>query len=425
VGLPQHKIAPQREQGFLITLVAIFMLFVVGAMAALSIDVVTFYTARSEAQLAADSAALAGARMLANSGITSSTDATLAATAQIMCQNIATQIAKANQISGQSIPSGQISANCNVASQSSPTVTVQVQVNLPTFFARIWGTRQVSIAASATAEAYNASGNPGTSSSLGPPVAPLCVKPWLLPNLDPITGTAIFDSYGHIADPSLLGYGPSTVQPICTTCSPVPYPPVVWEYYPGDPLTTFPPPTTTLPSCNPVLSTSYQESLAGCVQTPISCRQTANIDTSTYAARLADTADAVNCLTHATGTGGGDTFAPTNPPSAPFEFLVGSDNPLLSGSAPLGSSVMVSDSLVTVPVFDPTGFSSTSTSVPIIGFVQLFLNPSGSETPVSGPGYGYVPVTVVNMVGCAGTNPNSVPIIGNGASPVAVRLISH
>jgi len=86
---------------------------------------------------------------------------------------------------------------------------------------------------------------------------------------------------------------------------------------------------------------------------------------------------------------------------------------------------MVSDSLVTVPVFDPTGFSSTSTSVPIIGFVQLFLNPSGSETPVSGPGYGYVPVTVVNMVGCAGTNPNAVPIIGNGASPVAVRLISH
>ena len=49
------------------------MLFVVGAMAALSIDVVTFYTARSEAQMAADSAALAAARVLANSGMTSST----------------------------------------------------------------------------------------------------------------------------------------------------------------------------------------------------------------------------------------------------------------------------------------------------------------------------------------------------------------
>ena len=46
------------EQGVVITVVAIFMLFIVGAMAALSIDVVTFYTARSEAQLAADSGAL-------------------------------------------------------------------------------------------------------------------------------------------------------------------------------------------------------------------------------------------------------------------------------------------------------------------------------------------------------------------------------
>jgi uncharacterized membrane protein len=43
-------------------LVSVFMLFVMGAMAALSIDVVTLYTARSEAQLAADGAALAGAR---------------------------------------------------------------------------------------------------------------------------------------------------------------------------------------------------------------------------------------------------------------------------------------------------------------------------------------------------------------------------
>jgi len=45
-------------------LVAVFMLFVVGAMAALAIDVVTLYTARSEAQLAADGAALAAARRL-------------------------------------------------------------------------------------------------------------------------------------------------------------------------------------------------------------------------------------------------------------------------------------------------------------------------------------------------------------------------
>jgi uncharacterized membrane protein len=64
------------EQGVIITLVAVFMLFVIGAMAALAIDVVTLYTARSEAQLAADAAALAGARVLANSGATSEHRAT-------------------------------------------------------------------------------------------------------------------------------------------------------------------------------------------------------------------------------------------------------------------------------------------------------------------------------------------------------------
>ena len=59
------------EGGIIIVLVAVVMLGVVGAMAALSIDVVTLYTARSEAQLAADGAALAAARVIANSGATS------------------------------------------------------------------------------------------------------------------------------------------------------------------------------------------------------------------------------------------------------------------------------------------------------------------------------------------------------------------
>jgi uncharacterized membrane protein len=40
------------------------------AMAALAIDVVTLYVARTEAQRAADAAALAGAKAMADSGIT-------------------------------------------------------------------------------------------------------------------------------------------------------------------------------------------------------------------------------------------------------------------------------------------------------------------------------------------------------------------
>jgi len=81
-------------------LVAVVMLFVVGAMAALSIDVVTLYTARSEAQLAADGAALAGARVLANSGMTSDPTGGLTASAQVLATKVATQVAQQNEVGG-------------------------------------------------------------------------------------------------------------------------------------------------------------------------------------------------------------------------------------------------------------------------------------------------------------------------------------
>src|SRR5580658_142698 len=91
------------ERGVVITLVAVFMLCVVGAMAALSIDVVTIYTARSEAQLAADSAALAAARVIANSGATSDPTSTLLGTVEAAAgpaQNVAVQVAEQNQVGG-------------------------------------------------------------------------------------------------------------------------------------------------------------------------------------------------------------------------------------------------------------------------------------------------------------------------------------
>jgi hypothetical protein len=141
---------------------------------------------------------------------------------------------------------------------------------------------------------------------------------------------------------------------------------------------------------------------------------------SNDANRNLDTANAVNCLAHST-TNGGDSVNPA--PIAgksihpPFEFIAGNDNPI-PGLAT--NDVMVSDSLVTVPVFN----SSTVTSpVTIIGFVQLFLNPEGDKTPTGGPNVGNIKTTVINMAGCA-TGWAGTPIIGNGASPVMVRLIS-
>jgi hypothetical protein len=74
-----------------------------------------------------------------------------------------------------------------------------------------------------------------------------------------------------------------------------------------------------------------------------------------------DTAQAVNCLTHAENDQGDQVTV--YPPNKSFQFLAGTDNPI-PGVA--GKNVLVSDSVVTVPVFD--GAISASNTVQVIGF---------------------------------------------------------
>jgi hypothetical protein len=170
------------------------------------------------------------------------------------------------------------------------------------------------------------------------------------------------------------------------------------------------------------LTSPYQESVAGCIQTPIACNSQAFIDIASNPTRNAETGDAVNCVTHAQSSNG-DQYDNSGGPGPPFQFIAGSDNPV-AGAA--GKNIMVSDSLVTVPVFDVANGGTPPTPptpVTIIGFLQLFLNPAGTASPTNGA-VGSMRTKVINVVGC-GTNPMSAqPILGNGASPVAVRLIS-
>jgi hypothetical protein len=455
-----RKIANRKsEHGIIITLVAVFMLGVIGAMAALSIDVVTLYTARSEAQLAADAGALAGARVLANSGMTSASSSAVGGNAVPLAIAVATQVAASSLVGGRTLNPG---ASPCVAGQeicvnipetgvnfiTNPQVTVQVQrADLPTFFARIWGTTQVKVGASATAEAYNPLGVAGTW-----PVAPSCVKPWLLPNISPTTtgGQIFVPSTGAIVDTTLLGWvtpngggpGATRLKTECSVanggtadCLPVgANAPTKWQYYPGttdDATGSFPAPSAS--SCTGCGGfNSYQLSVAGCVQTPISCNSTVNIDVTTNAARDTETRTAVDALTHSTGNGGDsvDTAAGAMPPAGtePFQFLAGTENPIvLSGAIASGTDVMVSDSLVTVPVIDTSPATWPPATYPngvqIIGFVQLFLNPTGAQVPFNG----HMHTQVINLVGCgtpAAGGAAGQPILGNGASPVAVRLVS-
>src|SRR5208282_3397754 len=299
-----------------------------------------------------------------------------------------------------------------------------------TFFARILGTRFITVAASATAEAYNP---PGANALTGTtiPVTPLCVKPWLLPNMDPSntaspTSPIFSPATGAIQTTSLLGWtaAPPSATRLKLACGSVGTPrpadctgpaPQPWLYYPGSPA-SFPPPTQALPACAPALTTPYQESIAGCIQTPVACNSNVLIDTPAYPGnRNSETREAVNCMTHAAANGG-DQVDIANAPSPPFQFQAGDDNPI-PGLA--GSDVMVSDSLVTVPVFDSSG--GATPTVTIVGFVQLFLSPQGTAVPFSG----HMRTTVINLAGCGSGSVGQQPILGNGASPVAVRLISQ
>jgi Flp pilus assembly protein TadG len=199
------------ERGVTMVFVALAMVAII-AMAALTIDVITLYLAREEAQRSADQAALAAARILSVSGITGDPlDGTGNWGAICGPNGVATHAAQsivAQNTVGRVVPgtinvtysagvSGAItsSTDCqslggaNSAFGVNPMVTVQLtRASLPTFFSRIWGNSGNSVSATATAEAFN----PSKSGTVGnqasgtiTPVQPRCVKPWVVANQDP------------------------------------------------------------------------------------------------------------------------------------------------------------------------------------------------------------------------------------------------
>ena len=276
-----------KERGVTIALVALSMVGIIG-MAALSIDVGTLYQAKAEAQRAADAGALAAARVISISGITGDPSNT-AGGWQNTCGTTgtatvaATAVAQAqwNFVGGRQ-PStvkvtygpGAGATDCSTLSGATasfavnPTVTVYVQqATLPTFFGRIFGliaggtSTNSGVSATATAEVFNPS-NSGTFASGGQmvPVQPRCVKPWIVPNRDPLhlagctaaapgclqfVSTAGGPTEGSIVTPGMLigGVGAGVIGetfnliadcPVTGPCNPpTNYPPIA---NPGAPL---------------------------------------------------------------------------------------------------------------------------------------------------------------------------------------------
>jgi Flp pilus assembly protein TadG len=443
-----RKHSRSGERGVTMIIVAVALLSTL-AMVALAIDVITLYSARSEAQRAADAAALASAKMLVDAGVTgdpNNLDPALRTTAQAVGITMAQNVAQQASIAGQPVLAPDVTVaypNGAVASFGiNPTVTVTVQrTNLPIFFSRIWSRASLTVRASATAEAYNPSNSSSLTAGAGVPIVARCVKPFLLPNCDPglagagCVGTAatIFDvgtgamtrpgqtPAGIIGETFNVSSDCTGVGPPCTLGAPT-----AGLYYPAQI-----PPAAAGNACPSACGggTTFEGDIECCNPTPLTCGTTVGSIANTLAPDTTvfpeggggPAQSGVQCLIHQNSGATGQDILNDNvagPLTYPLEIQVGNDHPLSGLLA--NSYVTTSDSLVTVPVYDDIANGTPGGPVQIIGFLQLFINrsfPGGG-----GPKAGSFQATVVNVSGC-GSGASATPVFTGSSSAVPVRLI--
>jgi Flp pilus assembly protein TadG len=468
--------ARHEERGVTMILVALAMVAII-AMAALSIDVVTLYLAREEAQRSADQAALAAARVLSLSGVTSdpaNAQGSLAVQPWQAACAAATQVAQAvvkqstigravaNSPTVTFLYNGTATSDCTAGGvfAMNPQVKVDVvQTGLPTFFARIWSRSTSQVSATATAEVFN----PSTSLTVSPnglvTVTPRCVKPWIVPNRDPrntpalpgplvVRDTGLIQNGGIQPDPgtgtgAIVGEKFSLVAN-CQTGNPncrhghamglIDNPPSAGaatgqgagtlDYVPalvgGS--------ATAVPSC--ATGSDFQEAIGGCDQSTVyACGIVgggAQADlTFNPGKQNGDTATATECLIHqaAAGDFSQQDSLDTTSPNFPFVIHPGANNPLItSGVLTFSDRITSSNSIVAIPIYDdtqgtpnPVPFTVDQPAVTIVGFLQVFIN--GVEAG------GNLNVTVLNVAGCSNTATDTTPTV-SGTSPVPVRLIT-
>lgn len=421
------------EKGQTIALVAVSLVAVIG-FAALAIDITALYAARGQAQSAADAAALAGASIFATSSFSSvpasfpvSTEVCSSAGAgsPAAVNKLAEAAAHENSVSN--LPATVTNITCNLVN-GNPQVTVTVKrTNLPAFFSRIWTSAAPSVSATATAEAYNASGQ-------NVPVQVTGAKPWLLPNCDagvagptphpiPCPGNQyVLTGSGTIVNNgSFIGKSPPPFTALRRVGRPRRFQnPAVGSFYTLDlGPSSGSCPDTSAPSCDNLHSSNYWDNIACFSNVQMSCGQSVGLGSTIPVISGGGTAtvEGTSCLIHADDVGlgeGQDEFTPSGS-GPPIEINGKFNNP---ATALRGvDNISRSDSIVTLPLYDPSPtpatVNPTTTSVPIVGFLQLGITQTGG---------GAFSAVVLNAVGCNTGAAGSAVAAGN-TSPVTVRLI--
>jgi Tfp pilus assembly protein PilE len=414
-----------NERGVTMVLVAVALVSIL-AMAALAVDVLALYVARSEAQRAADAAALAAAKMFAFTGYTSNQSAITQAELCVSggAGNTAAANAAAETVISQNKVAGQAatlqSITCNFNNPENPTVTINVQrTGLPILFGRIWATAASSVSATASAEAFNPSG--GTVN-----MAVGSVKPWLLANDCPggCGGPFYFNAGYGIANPNVLIGQPQHFTMLDARNDQLPN--GASQFYALNPPAPNYCPSNGALNCNQIgtgpPNVFYHDNIA-CSNTAFqySCGQQISdggpvkIDVRPAGSIQVRTQAGVECLIHANSAGpfqGQDTINA----GTPVTIDGGTNNPnaALQGA----TNISRSDSVVTVPVYgggDPGCSSSGCTNtLTVIGFLQLGIQDVDAT--------GNIDAVILNASGCNPAN-TGTPVAGGAVTPIPVRLI--
>jgi hypothetical protein len=404
------------------------------AVMALAIDLGMLYVGRSEAQRAADAAALAGAYRFSQSSCTSpGGDCSADTYTKDAARQQAQHVADTNYVLSQQVNVASSDVKFTFPQVTEPQVTVTVRRNnIPLIFARVFGKRLGDVSAVATAEATQAGG-------VG------CVVPFIMADCNP--------------QPDSVNNTKTWENPACPT-SPITGKPA---YYFVNPLTgnvdsevvghSLLLHTTTSNGGTPVPSQWYLAGLSGgsagspsgsllrsniehCSANGISCGSNDVSVPTIPGNKLGPVVQGVNTLIGASGNGPGngqDILVSVASDGTPSIMPGTGTNPQISNGPDA--------SMVTIPVFSGVNNNPNTTAlspgnqntVTVVGFAQVFINyvagpgtyqklPAPCDNVAGGPFSGSpVCVTVLKVTSCGtGGNGNNV---NSASSPVPVQLI--
>ncbi|HKW67931.1 MAG TPA: pilus assembly protein TadG-related protein [Terriglobales bacterium] len=403
----------QRGSTLIVAVAALLMLL---GMAGFAIDALTLYVSRTDAQRAADAAALAGAKIFVSSACTTSANCTSAAT-QALVRKQAEGVGAQNKVFGQyaSIADADVTFPPSPTGDlNNPLVQVNVHQVVPTFFmgalSRMLGNNVsgVTVAAKATAEAFNPSGS-------NIPFATSCVKPWLIPNCDPThatpkNGVCAGGNFGYLVNPtnntiSNPGVAPGGVIGMS------------WQLH-----------SAAAPSQYGEASfdgseskSEYRTNIETCSPSMFQC---GSVISTINGKAVGPTDQGVDTLINASSDGannGQDTIDTSTGP--PFTIKAGANNPFF----PPGTTISPdqSTSVVTVPVYDGAPLcpgKSCGATQTVVGFLQLFVKDVIHKGPDD-----QIDTVILNAVSCGSgsSSGGGPPVTGGGATLIPVRLVRN